>query len=201
MPPAGLSGLDIGYDSRQRRAAENLNYRKMPIADMIVEIRSVTQGVGTFRTEFDHLQEPVRLGIFGRRAGKEDTTRPKQSVHMTVERREFVALQELTKARAHHEIERSADLLHRRNGDAPLRLLLRQRSQIDAEVSADDLVTPFGVDKIRGWRLERPGGAPPGLRRGPGAFAGVEPGGAGLAGGTRCPPPGEGPPGSLRERR
>ncbi len=27
------------------------------IADMIVEIRSVTQGVGTFRTEFDHLQE------------------------------------------------------------------------------------------------------------------------------------------------
>ena len=29
------------------------------IADMIVEIRSVTQGVGTFRTEFDHLQELV----------------------------------------------------------------------------------------------------------------------------------------------
>ena len=29
------------------------------IADMIVEIRSVTQGVGTYRTEFDHLQELV----------------------------------------------------------------------------------------------------------------------------------------------
>ena len=27
------------------------------IADMIVEIRSVTQGIGSFRTEFDHLQE------------------------------------------------------------------------------------------------------------------------------------------------
>ena len=27
------------------------------VADMIVEIRSVTQGVGTYRTEFDHLQE------------------------------------------------------------------------------------------------------------------------------------------------
>ncbi len=34
---ADLSGLDIGYDSRQRRAAENPNYRKMPIADAIVE--------------------------------------------------------------------------------------------------------------------------------------------------------------------
>ncbi len=34
---ADLSGLDIGYDSRQRRAAQNPNYRKMPIADMIVE--------------------------------------------------------------------------------------------------------------------------------------------------------------------
>src|SRR4029077_17565922 len=29
------------------------------VADMIVEIRSVTQGVGTYRTEFDHLQELV----------------------------------------------------------------------------------------------------------------------------------------------
>src|ERR1700739_2044891 len=34
---ADLSGLDIGYDSRQRRAQQNPNYRKMPIADRIVE--------------------------------------------------------------------------------------------------------------------------------------------------------------------
>jgi 3-hydroxyacyl-CoA dehydrogenase len=32
---ADLSGLDIGYDSRQRRAAQIPNYRKMPIADAI----------------------------------------------------------------------------------------------------------------------------------------------------------------------
>ena len=34
---ADLSGLDIGYDSRQRRAAQNPNYRKFPIADRSVE--------------------------------------------------------------------------------------------------------------------------------------------------------------------
>jgi len=32
-----LSGLDIGYDNRQRRAQQIPNYRKMPIADAIVE--------------------------------------------------------------------------------------------------------------------------------------------------------------------
>src|SRR6202040_2419668 len=47
------SGLDIGYDSRQRRAAENPNYRKMPIADMIVEAGRLGQktGAGWFRYE------------------------------------------------------------------------------------------------------------------------------------------------------
>jgi 3-hydroxyacyl-CoA dehydrogenase len=50
---ADLSGLDIGYDSRQRRAAENPNYRKMPIADMIVEAGRWGQktGAGWFRYE------------------------------------------------------------------------------------------------------------------------------------------------------
>jgi 3-hydroxyacyl-CoA dehydrogenase len=49
---ADLSGLDIGYDSRQRRAAENPNYRKMPIADMIVEAGRLGQKTraGWFRT-------------------------------------------------------------------------------------------------------------------------------------------------------
>ena len=50
---ADLSGLDIGYDSRQRRAAENPNYRKMPIADAIVEMGRLGQktGAGWFRYE------------------------------------------------------------------------------------------------------------------------------------------------------
>src|SRR5919201_78293 len=50
---ADLSGLDIGYDSRQRRAAQNPNYRKMPIADMVVELGRLGQktGAGWFRYE------------------------------------------------------------------------------------------------------------------------------------------------------
>jgi len=50
---ADLSGLDIGYDSRQRRAAENPNYRKMPIADAIVEMGRLGQktGAGWFHYE------------------------------------------------------------------------------------------------------------------------------------------------------
>ncbi len=50
---ADLSGLDIGYDSRQRRAAQNPNYRKLPIADAIVELGRLGQktGAGWFRYE------------------------------------------------------------------------------------------------------------------------------------------------------
>jgi 3-hydroxyacyl-CoA dehydrogenase len=50
---ADLSGLDIGYDSRQRRAAQNPNYRKMPIADAIVEMGRLGQktGAGWFKYE------------------------------------------------------------------------------------------------------------------------------------------------------
>jgi 3-hydroxyacyl-CoA dehydrogenase len=50
---ADLSGLDIGYDGRQRRAAQDPNYRKMPIADMIVEAGRLGQktGAGWFRYE------------------------------------------------------------------------------------------------------------------------------------------------------
>ena len=50
---ADLSGLDIGYDSRKRRAAQNPNYRKMPIADRIVEAGRLGQknGTGWFRYE------------------------------------------------------------------------------------------------------------------------------------------------------
>ncbi|HJU18272.1 MAG TPA: 3-hydroxyacyl-CoA dehydrogenase NAD-binding domain-containing protein [Stellaceae bacterium] len=50
---ADLSGLDIGYDSRQRRAAQDPNFRKMPIADHLVEIGRLGQktGAGWFRYE------------------------------------------------------------------------------------------------------------------------------------------------------
>jgi len=48
-----LSGLDIGYDVRKRRAAQNPNYRKLPIADRIVEAGRLGQknGKGWYRYE------------------------------------------------------------------------------------------------------------------------------------------------------
>jgi 3-hydroxyacyl-CoA dehydrogenase len=48
-----LSGLDIGYDVRKRRAQENPNYRRMPIADRIVEAGRLGQknGKGWYRYE------------------------------------------------------------------------------------------------------------------------------------------------------
>jgi len=50
---ADLSGLDIGYDSRQRRAQQDPNFRKMPIADALVEMGRLGQktGAGWFRYE------------------------------------------------------------------------------------------------------------------------------------------------------
>jgi 3-hydroxyacyl-CoA dehydrogenase len=50
---ADLSGLDIGYDTRKRRAEQNPNYRKMPIADHIVEAGRLGQknGNGWYRYE------------------------------------------------------------------------------------------------------------------------------------------------------
>ncbi len=48
-----LAGLDIGYAGRRRRAAENPNYRKLPIADRIVEMGRHGQktGAGWYRYE------------------------------------------------------------------------------------------------------------------------------------------------------
>jgi 3-hydroxyacyl-CoA dehydrogenase len=50
---ADLSGRDIGYDTRKRRAAQYPNYRKMPIADRIVEAGRLGQknGKGWYRYE------------------------------------------------------------------------------------------------------------------------------------------------------
>jgi 3-hydroxyacyl-CoA dehydrogenase len=48
-----LSGLDIGYDTRKRRAAQYPNYRKLPIADRLVEAGRLGQknGKGWYRYE------------------------------------------------------------------------------------------------------------------------------------------------------
>ena len=57
---SGRRGQLLGFDTRPGWNGWDEVSALMPeaeIADMIVEIRSVTQGVGTFRTEFDHLQE------------------------------------------------------------------------------------------------------------------------------------------------
>ena len=50
----------LGYDARPDWNGWDEVSALMPeseVADMIVEIRSVTQGIGTYRTQFDHLQE------------------------------------------------------------------------------------------------------------------------------------------------
>ncbi|UYN96736.1 MAG: elongation factor G [Enhydrobacter sp.] len=57
---SGRRGQLLGYDARPGWNGWDEVSALMPeseLADMIVEIRSVTQGVGTFRAEFDHLQE------------------------------------------------------------------------------------------------------------------------------------------------
>ncbi len=48
-----LSGLDVGYDIRRRRAAQDPNFRKLPIADHLVEVGRLGQktGAGWFRYE------------------------------------------------------------------------------------------------------------------------------------------------------
>ena len=48
-----MSGLDISYDSRKRRAAENPNYRGLPITDAVVEAGRLGQktGAGWYRYE------------------------------------------------------------------------------------------------------------------------------------------------------
>ena len=59
---SGRRGQLLGYDTRSGWTGWDEVSALMPeaeIADMIVEIRSVTQGIGSFRTEFDHLHELV----------------------------------------------------------------------------------------------------------------------------------------------
>lgn len=56
----GRRGQLLGYDARADWPGWDVVSALIPeaeIADMIVDIRSVTQGIGSFRAEFDHLQE------------------------------------------------------------------------------------------------------------------------------------------------
>jgi elongation factor G len=59
---SGRRGQLLGYDARPGWTGWDEVSALMPeaeVADMIVEIRSVTQGVGTWHASFDHLQELV----------------------------------------------------------------------------------------------------------------------------------------------
>ena len=59
---SGRRGQLLGYDARTGWTGWDEVSALMPeaeVADMIVEIRSVTQGVGTWHATFDHLQELV----------------------------------------------------------------------------------------------------------------------------------------------
>jgi elongation factor G len=59
---SGRRGQLLGYDTRPGWTGWDEVSALMPeaeVADMIVEIRSVTQGVGTWHASFDHLQELV----------------------------------------------------------------------------------------------------------------------------------------------
>jgi elongation factor G len=59
---SGRRGQLLGYDARPGWTGWDEVSALMPeaeVADMIVEIRSVTQGVGTWHATFDHLQELV----------------------------------------------------------------------------------------------------------------------------------------------
>ena len=57
---SGRRGQLLGYDARPGWSGWDEVSALMPeseLSDLIVEIRSVTQGVGTWRASFDHLQE------------------------------------------------------------------------------------------------------------------------------------------------
>ncbi|HET7881662.1 MAG TPA: 3-hydroxyacyl-CoA dehydrogenase NAD-binding domain-containing protein [Acetobacteraceae bacterium] len=72
---ADLAGLDIGYASRKRRAAENPNFRKQPIADRLVEMGRHGQktGAGWYRYEKGDrtpYPDPVVAGIIKQVGGE-----------------------------------------------------------------------------------------------------------------------------------
>lgn len=57
---SGRRGQLLGYDAREGWKGWDTVVAEMPrneISNLIIELRSLTQGVGTFEVEFDHLQE------------------------------------------------------------------------------------------------------------------------------------------------
>jgi elongation factor G len=57
---SGRRGQIMGFDAKQGWSGwdtVNANLPQAEMADLIIELRSLTQGTGTFRYEFDHLQE------------------------------------------------------------------------------------------------------------------------------------------------
>jgi elongation factor G len=57
---SGRRGQLLGFDSKEGWPGwdtVNANLPQAEMADLIIELRSLTQGTGTFRYEFDHLQE------------------------------------------------------------------------------------------------------------------------------------------------
>ena len=57
---SGRRGQILGFDSKQGWSGwdtVNANMPQAEMADLIIELRSLTQGTGTFRYAFDHLQE------------------------------------------------------------------------------------------------------------------------------------------------
>ena len=57
---SGRRGQLLGFDTKEGWKGWDTVYANLPqaeIADLIIELRSLTQGTGSFRYEFDHLQE------------------------------------------------------------------------------------------------------------------------------------------------
>ncbi len=73
-------GQVLGFDAREGWSGwdtVNANLPQSEMADLIIELRSLTQGTGTFRYEFDHVSELTGrladqvLQQYGRQAEKE----------------------------------------------------------------------------------------------------------------------------------
>lgn len=57
---SGRRGQILGFEAKEDWKGWDSLYANMPeseIHDLIIELRSLTQGVGTYTAEFDHLQE------------------------------------------------------------------------------------------------------------------------------------------------
>jgi 3-hydroxyacyl-CoA dehydrogenase len=123
---ADLSGLDIGYDSRQRRAAQIPNYRKMPIADAIVEAGRLGQKTGP-------------AGFVARRA-TDSAPRPRGRPHH--------------QGKGRRDGRRAAQL-HRRGDPATAALRVRQRGLQDPRGGQAYRASDVDVMSLNGFGFPR----------------------------------------------